>query len=391
MMLVRSLSAVVAMVLVLGCGPSPNGDGAGDGDGDGGTGGVDARDNSCTSAEMCPSGQVCDPSTNRCADDLACSMHSDCGVAAHCSTSGACEQSSTGDACELAQSCIATEDCVGGHCGCGGDQFLAEAVPPNLLIVLDKSGSMGNSGGGMTKWQIAKDAINNLLTTYDGAIQFGLSLYPSDSSCGTGNVNVNVAPSMGTMITTTLNATSPSGSTPTGPTMNALVGYAGLADTTRENYVLLITDGSENCGSPTSPTVAATLLGETPSVKTFVIGFGSGVNATALNDTAVAGDTALPNGPPYYYQADNAAQLQMALDAIGGAVLSCTYALDQVPEDADFFIYFDNALVGEDAANGWTYDPVTNTVTFFGTSCDSLRTGVVSDLVIVHNCPIGVD
>jgi hypothetical protein len=258
--------------------------------------------------------------------------------------------------------------------------------------VLDKSGSMDNSGGvGGTKWEIAKGAIANLLTTYDGAIQFGLSLYPSNNSCGAGNVNVGVGMSTGAMITTTLNATSPNGSTPIGPTLNNMVSYMGLEDDTRENYILLITDGSENCGNPLGPTAASTLVSEAPSVKTFVIGFGSGVNATSLNDTAMAGGTALPNGPPYYYQADNAAQLQMALDAIGGAVLSCTYTLDQVPENADFFVYFNDALVGEDATNGWTYDPVNNTVTFFGSSCDSLRTGVVTDLVIVHNCPIGVD
>lgn len=390
--MVTRLLTVLAAVFVLGCGGSSNlGDG-GIGDGDGGTGGVDGSNQSCTTAEMCPSGQVCDPATNRCANDVSCTMHSECGPAAHCSTSGTCEASSTGDTCEGPQNCISTEGCVGGHCGCGGDQFLAEAVPPNLLIVLDKSGSMDNSGGGgMSKWEIAEGAINNLLTTYDGAIQFGLSLYPSNNSCGTGTVNVDVGPTAGPMITTTLNNTNPGGSTPTGPTMNAMVGYAGLEDQTRENYMLLITDGSENCGNPSSDTAAGTLLSEAPSVKTFVIGFGSGVDEDALNDTAVAGGTALANGPPYYYQADNAAQLQMALDAIGGAVLSCTYVLDQVPEDADFFIYFDNVLVGTDATNGWTYDPVNNTVTFFGTSCDSLRTGVVQDLVIVHNCPIGVD
>ncbi|HUH05295.1 MAG TPA: VWA domain-containing protein [Kofleriaceae bacterium] len=385
------LLTVVAMVALLGCGGSSNlGDG-GVGDADGGANGVDARDDSCTTAEMCPTGQVCDPATNRCAvgDTVSCTMHSDCGQAAHCSTTGSCEPSSTGDSCDVEEDCISTEGCVGGHCGCGGDQFLAEAVPPNVLIVLDKSGSMGS--GVDSKWEIAKTAINNLLTTYDGAIQFGLSLYPSNSSCGLGIVNVDVGPNQGGAITTTLNATSATGSTPTGPTMNALASYAGIADVTRENYMLLITDGSENCGSPTSPTAATTLISQTPSVKTFVIGFGSGVNATALNDTAIAGGTALPNGPPYYYQANDAVQLQMALDAIGGAVLSCTYVLDQVPENADFFIYFNGTLVGEDPTNGWTYDPTDNTVTFTGTSCDSLRTGVVTDLVIVHNCPIGVD
>jgi hypothetical protein len=81
----------------------------------------------------------------------------------------------------------------------------------------------------------------------------------------------------------------------------------------------------------------------------------------------------------------------MALDAIGGAVLSCTYVLDQVPENADFFIYFNDTPVGQDPTNGWTYNPADNTVTFTGTACDSLRTGAVTDLVIVHNCPIVLD
>lgn len=382
----RISCAFSILALVVACGGTGTG---GNGDGDGGAGGDGDGGASCTSAEECGTG-VCDPATNTCSDTVSCDGHDDCGPGGHCQTGGTCASSTTGDPCDTAVQCTMNEGCVGGYCGCGGDQFIAEAVPPNVLILLDRSGSMDGDINGTSKYEIAQTAITNLLSTYGATVRFGLSVYPRDNNCGAGNINVDVGPGTATDINTAIGANTPNnGLTPIGDTLDALATYTPLQDTTRENYVLLITDGSETCDGDGEAAVTA-LRGQTPEVQTFVVGFGSGIDAGALNDMAQAGGTALAGGPPFYYQADDAVSLNMALDAIGGAVLSCTYVLDQVPESADFFVYFDDVPISESMSDGWSYDPDSNTVTFTGAACDSLRAGDVSDLVIVHNCPVVV-
>jgi hypothetical protein len=170
-----------------------------------------------------------------------------------------------------------------------------------------------------------------------------------------------------------------------------MVGYSGLADTTRPNYILLITDGMETCGGD-GVAGATALAAQTPSVSTFVVGFGDGVDAAALDAIATAGLTPRAGGPPFYYQADDPTTLEMSFDLIAGSVLSCTYILSDVPAGTDnLFVYFDGTEVVRDMshADGWDYDPATNTVTFYGNACNTLQTGMVMDLQIVHGCPIG--
>lgn len=41
--------------------------------------------------------------------------------------------------------------------------------------------------------------------------------------------------------------------------------------------------------------------------------------------------------------------------------------------------------------DGWQYDPESNQLSFAGAACEALRSGEVTDLVIVYGCPISVD
>jgi hypothetical protein len=85
----------------------------------------------------------------------------------------------------------------------------------------------------------------------------------------------------------------------------------------------------------------------------------------------------------------------MALDQIANAVATCTFELDQIPPDvAEIYVFFDKdpAGVPNDPNAGWTYDPVTNTVTFHGAACEAIKSGAVVDIDIVYGCnepPIG--
>lgn len=397
-----SLLLLVALAVAtasLGCSDDPPGSDPGTGGsgamgGTGGTGGTGgSQGKACKSASDCRGG-VCDPATGTCSEaPIACVGFDDCGAAARCEE-GICVPNDTGGSCTEDAHCPVRERCIGGYCGCAGGEFAAEAVEPNVLIVLDKSGSMRDAVGGASKWNIALQAVEGLLAEYGERVRFGLVLYPDGNRCAAGRVHVDVGAGTEVDILDVLANFNPDGSTPTGATMEAVRTYAGLQDASRQNYVLLLTDGDERCNGNGEAAVAA-LRGQEPEVKTFVVGFGGGVDARELEAMAIAGGTELP-GATKYYQADDAASLEAAFADIGGAVLSCSYEVQDAGLSLtakDIHVYFDGEAVDHDPGHGggWDYVASSGRITFFGEACSKLRAGEVTDLVIVHGCPIVID
>jgi hypothetical protein len=350
----------------------------------------------CTVAEECQAPLVCGPA-GTCVTEVPCTNNQGCGAGAICQN-GQCVQNTPGGACTEPDDCVFGESCIAGTCveGCGGDQYGAESVPPNLLIVFDRSGSMNERAGNDTKWNIARNATYNLLTTYQGQIRFGLNLFPGSDlacdegdRCGPGMLSVELMPAAEEAIREALEDSGTCNlGTPIAEALGPLVDYAPLEDTSRANYILLLTDGMANCDDPV-PAVTA-LREQDPEVKIFVVGFGRGVDPRQLRDMARAGGTARM-GTPEYYQADDAASLRAAFASIAGAVLSCEYRLSSVPPDPDqLYVYFDGAPVTRDQGrnNGWDHQAGTNVLNFYGSACDQLQSGAVGQLQIVYGCPL---
>jgi hypothetical protein len=360
-------------------------------------------------AEENPTGGIAVESTSSepNGDTGACTEHIDCASAEICQD-GACVPNASGGPCDAHSNCIEGEYCQYGECipgdggsgeggmGCGGQLYQATAIPPNVLIVLDRSGSMeeelDNQG---TKWQVALDAIGGVVTDFEGLVRFGLSLYPGlnpacdeGNGCAPGAVFVDVGPNTSTAIIDVLGfvKTCELG-TPTAEALAGLTDYVGLQDLERTNFILLITDGKSTCEDPVS--AVAALRNESPEIKTFVVGFGDGADPTELNGMAAAGGTAL-DGNLLYYQADNAQALAGAFADIAASVMSCTFVLDMVPPDPnDLYVYINDVEIERDPIHleGWDYESKTNRITFYGSSCDLLQSGMAMDLEIVFGCP----
>jgi len=267
--------------------------------------------------------------------------------------------------------------------------------PPDLLLVVDKSGSMSETlGTGDVKWWVMRDALTSIVTDYENGINFGLLLFPFGSECTAGIVSSQIgAPASD--ISLTLNLTIPNGGTPTHTTLQtALNYYNGIAVNPQGRYILLATDGQPNCGSSgdsNTPTVTETIAAinslRSQNILTFVLGFGDAVNndPTALQSMAEAGGTG------NYYACNSPAELQAALDAIAGSleVPPCTFDLAVVPEDPDkIAVFFDDVPVPRDPGhlNGWDYDPLTNQITIYGAACDQLQSGSVSAVKVDYGC-----
>ncbi len=187
---------------------------------------------------------------------------------------------------------------------------------PDTLIVFDRSGSMALSIAGKSKLNIARDAVNNLTLTFAGQLALGLEIFPgAGSSCTAGKINVAPGPTTGGAIRSALGSIFPTGKTPIASSLATARSFLqSTAKVGEPQFVLLITDGIESCGG--NDVVAASQLAGT-GVKTYVVGFGGGVNPTALTQMAQAGGTG------HYYQADNPAQLTAALQTIAGQISCC--------------------------------------------------------------------
>jgi hypothetical protein len=292
---------------------------------------------------------------------------------------------------------------------CDTFEIQAGAIPPNLLLVVDKSGSMKDptsAGSSRTKLQDAKDALNMMIDQGEGQIRFGWLQFPSDSSCGAGDVSVQCADDSASTIRSRISSLSANGGTPTGPSLNNANAYDGMHDEDRNNFVVLLTDGMPTCpngngrqeneADNTLALNAVTSL-HAGGVDTFVIGLGEDINSsnpTLLNDMADAGGRPRAGGTKYY-QANSLSDLEQALQDIGGMVIGCNLGLGSVPEyPAWLWVFFcdangENCVAqarDKDHVNGWDYDSAHNQVDFYGPMCDQLRSGTIEDVEVLMGC-----
>jgi hypothetical protein len=382
--------------------------GTGGSSGFGGSGGFGAGGGGkpCSGDSECPGGycsvaKVC-AADGKCAADGDCTAPETCGKGSFmCLAPGACIQN--GD-CDTSRICEDGACTLGGACG----KYEFTKVAPNVMILLDRSCSMTGDAGGDSRWNVAKSAIQTVTQTYDADIRFGLATYSAclPGGCSAGSIVVPIAATnagaIGGFLADKLDRGSQDGQnqvsggvqylcgsgdpeTSTGKSLHALVGEGSLQDTTRENAVLLVTDGDESGACVDSgrngPDGAATLLAQSPSVKTYVVGLG--INSASVNAVAQAGGTG------QLIPANNQAELTAALDTIASSITACDLALGTIPPDPDKLeVFFNQTTPGipNDASNGWTYDAATNTVRFHGSTCDQLRDKQVTSIVVAYGC-----
>ncbi|MCG3174077.1 MAG: hypothetical protein GMKNLPBB_02297 [Myxococcota bacterium] len=205
----------------------------------------------------------------------------------------------------------------------------AECAPPNVMIVLDRSGSMNEAN----KWNLARNAIQQALSQNSTKANWGLIVFPGPPKvskscflfvctenkdyCVNPTLNVPIGPNNAGPILNALNSTGPEGNTPLAIALNYAGTNGGLTDPSRRNFVLVISDGGDTCNGSEqggrNASVQAVRNLKNLNISTFVVGFGAGVDPTALDQMATEGR--LPRaGNPRYYQADNQAELTSALN-----------------------------------------------------------------------------
>lgn len=292
---------------------------------------------------------------------------------------------------------------------CGAQEQMIGVVnlgdPPDLLVVLDRSGSMAEPPITIppvftSKWEIMHTSLDTVAMKKDANIRFGLLEFPSDDNCAaTATPRVPIDLHNAPAIASYFAGRQPNGNTPAFVALaSALDYFNSIPVNSAGRYVLFATDGLPNClgGDPSADSSAATVQAVTDlfnaGIKSFVIGFGTfGLNTGVLNDAAVAGGEAKA-GTTKFYEANSPQDLDAALNAIAGGIIvpTCSYMLMSAPPDPNNVTVTQNGMaVPRSTAhtNGWDYYPDAMTITFFGTYCSAITAGTVTDVNFVYGCP----
>jgi hypothetical protein len=272
-----------------------------------------------------------------------------------------------------------------------------DRVAPDLLLLLDKSGSMANDENDtkcmlgvacVTKWSECTMAVNQVVQETQGSLRWGLKFFPNNAACGvTPGVSVPIGPANTMPIADSIAATLPGGSTPTRLAVASAADYLmSLADP-NPKVLLLATDGEPNCApgatsaaDDSAGAIAAVQMLADAGIPTYVIGIGNVAIANAtLNMMAVAGGRPQAGFTSYYPAASNA-ELVDTLRAIGAQTMPCTYALGALPASPqDLVVTAGTGVIPRDAthAEGWDYDTGGKTIRLYGTWCAKDQAGTL--------------
>jgi hypothetical protein len=293
-----------------------------------------------------------------------------------------------------------------GDASCGGFELEVEKVPGSLVIVFDRSNTMGDNyvGTGTPKWQVARDAFQSAITPVASTLFAGAIFYPTkDGACEV--EPIENAPQIpitdGTAFLTAWNAFFASFKTlGTSPlVLGVQRADAALADPFPRpgpRAVVVLTDGvAVSCGDP-SPVLTPVAAMHARGVQTYVIGLpgsgGSSENPALLTMMAQMGGTG-----DYVAPVDATALTAEFEKIASAAVADCAFALDPPPPDVD-----DVHLVVTPAgtggmpeevamgADGWALSADGTSATLEGVTCDAAKAGDYESIQFIYGCPEAV-
>lgn len=307
-----------------------------------------------------------------------------------------------------------------GGVACVDGQLSLLPARPVVMLVIDRSSSMNQTFPGTTgsKWTALRGALRQALPAWGSSLELGTLFYPSTSSGAcTVSASVDVAPALENVdaVLAKLNATSPSGSTPTAIALER----AGAALSARRTAgsaraLVLATDGAPNCNTALNPRsctcvggggcTAIRCLDDTRSLErlttlaasgipTWIVGLRSASDAVfvdVLNRMAVAGGRPFVGGTQQFYSASSQLELESALATIRQQVGACRYLTPSVPDvGGTMELELDGAFVPFDPAQqeGWSWIDANNgELALHGDTCTRAQALPLEALQVVVKC-----
>ena len=309
---------------------------------------------------------------------------------------------------------------------CGGDTIVLDTKTPNVVLVLDKSGSMTSnewSPDGSdeleTRWKSLHRVVSGVVSNFEDRVNFGAALFPAyeaggrsfDGACMMADAaEVPVAPNNAAAILAAMPGADDDTNGGTPASAGILNGLDALADIpeTEPTAMVLVTDGVANCVSEEDKygvydeglSQAVQDAYDNDGVATYVVGINitddtdnsAGVNPRDKLNEVAAGGGVPRSGDDKFYNVFDGAELTAAMDAIA-ARMGCTIDLPTSPGHPNYV----EVKVGgveiervDDCANedGWRFTSDSapyNTIELCGSACTNLQ--VEGQLETDYACP----
>jgi len=290
----------------------------------------------------------------------------------------------------------------------------AAPLPPDILIIQDRSGSMDwnadascrSNCGADSRWSQVTAALKQVVSTTDTMVNWGFKFFGSASGCGvTAPPEVPVGPMNGAAIVAVIDGARTGSATPTRLGMNAGAAYMATLTDTNPKYLLLATDGAPTC----NPTLPANMmntedaLGAQQAVtdafnlgfKTFVVGIGDTMGAATLDQMAINGGMPQSGAATSFYQVTDTASLVAALQTILGRVGSCQFEVGAAPNSMTsndlIDVFGDGMAIPRDTTHtdGWDYSNAAHTaIEVFGPRCDAVKAGTTMNVTVTFRCTV---
>jgi hypothetical protein len=285
---------------------------------------------------------------------------------------------------------------------CAAVEIQLEKQVPDVLLLLDQSGSMTAGFGGTDRWhamyQTLMDPVTGVVKTLESEVRFGLALYTSTGGSAGGVcpilTQVPIALDNFAAIDAVFAPAVPRQDTPTGESIDAVTAeLTALPPPMGPRIIVLATDGlPDSCADPnalaTAQSVASAQAAWTAGFPLYVISVGDDVQGGHFQDMANAG-AGLPiggatNAP--YYRALQPSDLVTAFQEIIGGVRSCVFTLDGAVDPAlaggGHVVLDGNELTfGSD----WRLNDQ-STLEVLGAACDALLAGGDHELKASFTC-----
>ncbi|MBA3547432.1 MAG: VWA domain-containing protein [Nannocystis sp.] len=275
-------------------------------------------------------------------------------------------------------------------------------IPPDLLFVLDKSGSMSYEVWDhdknpqtptVTRWFSLHGVVESVVKTFDKTVNFGVKLYPKitatpfidQGACDVDpGVEVEIAPMNAAAVLAGIPAADFGvlGGTPIESGLKQAYTYLKALDPGQQRFALLIADGeiTKACdGETILETIGMVASSHQAGIPTYVVGID--VDPSIVDDLtalAEAGGKPNPDGPELFYQVTNQIELQAAIQGILDDTLSCVIDVDPEPSAPELFevwIGKDQVPAAADCAkdDGWVWTKPNSQIELCGAACLQLK------------------